>query len=217
MKKPILYSYFRSSCSYRVRIALYHKEIDFDYRTINLVKNGGEQNTVNYFLLNPMGVVPTFVLGDEVITQSMAILRYIDEIWPQKLLFPEQPYEAAKVMQIGEMINSGIQPIQNLGVTRELSTRFNANKSQLANWNKHWIERGFEALEEFFKKSSGDYCVGQTVTAADLFLVPQVYNAKRFEVDMKKFEIINKINNNCLKIEAFKKANPSCQPDSPET
>jgi len=210
--KPILYSYYRSSCSYRVRIALYLKNIDFEYRPIHLVKEGGEQNKANYKDLNPRGEVPYLIDGDSRLSQSMAILLYLDKKHPDPALFPK---EKAKCIELCEMINTGIQPIQNLKVLQYIAKEFGADDAAKAKWCKHWITQGFEALEKALSKVSGKYSIGDALTAADLFLIPQVYNAHRFKVAMKSFPLIQSIHQNCIELEAFKRAEPSTQPDAP--
>ncbi|MCB0414082.1 MAG: maleylacetoacetate isomerase [Bdellovibrionales bacterium] len=209
-----LYSYWRSSCSYRVRIALYFKGIDFIYMPIHLVKDGGQQHHANYLKINPSKTVPTLMHGEVVINQSMSIFHFLDEMWPEPHLFPLDHYEKAQIMDICEVINSGIQPIQNLGVNQELTQRFNATQEDIASWNKEFITRGFNSIEYRLKDCSKDFCFGNTVTAADMFLIPQVYNALRFEVDMKSYPNIYRINENCLQRSEFIKASPDQQPDA---
>jgi len=146
----------------------------------------------------------------------MAILQYIDEKWPSPNLFPKDPKEKALCIQLCETVNSGIQPIQNLKVMSEVVKRYNQEDSEKAKWGHFWIDEGFIALEKLLEKTAGDYSLGNQITAADLFLVPQVYNADRFNVDMDKFPKIKKVNANCVKLDFFNKAEPSNQIDSPE-
>ena len=215
MAKPILYSYYRSSCSYRVRIALYVKETDFEYRAIHLVKDGGEQHTAEYERLNPKREVPYFIDGDYGLSQSMAIIHYIDSKWPSPRLFPEDPYLKAKCIEICEVINAGIQPLQNTSVGKELKKRYQIDDHKKNDWIKTWIERGFQALEAMVKPLARTYALGEEITAADLFIVPQVYNAHRYELNMSNYPTIAQINDNCLKLEPFQKAAPDQQPDTP--
>lgn len=211
-----LYSYFRSSCSYRVRIALEYKELNYKYLPIHLVKDGGEQHSSQYAELNPSKEVPLLIHYGEKISQSMAIMMYLDDIVPENPIFPRYPIDKAKVVELCEMINSGIQPKQNLNVMQTLTNMFNIDSTGVSAWNKHWIERGFRALEKKLQKTAGSFCLGGQLTAADMFLVPQVYNAHRFHVDMTEFPIIAKIERNCMQLECFKKAAPENQPDAPK-
>ncbi|MEE2744426.1 MAG: maleylacetoacetate isomerase [Bdellovibrionota bacterium] len=210
-----MYSYFRSSCSYRVRIALHHKGIDYEYRPIHLVKDGGEQRKDDYLALNPKGEVPFLIDGELKLGQSMAILLYLEDKWSERPLFPKKVAERAQCIQVCEIINSGIQPIQNLGVMHEVKKRYDLTDEQKMDWSRFWIQRGLDALEKVLGPLSGKFCLGDNLTAADLFLIPQVYNGKRFGVDLSGLPIISKINDSCLELESFKLADPSCQPDSP--
>ena len=210
--RPVLYSYFRSSCSYRVRIALYLKDIDFEYRAVPLLEK--KQKQQDYLSLNPKGEVPCLIDGDHIISQSMAIIHYLDKKVPTPPLFPESPKALAFCLQLCEVIGSGIQPLQNIGVLSHLTKEFSISPTQKNDWIVHWIFEGFEALEKMLAKSRGPYCLGETICAADLFLIPQVYNAKRFHVKMEGFTNICKIEANCLKHQAFLKASPANSPDA---
>ncbi len=209
----VLYSYFRSSSTYRVRIALNYKEIKYDIKPIHLLKDGGQQKTADYKRVNPMGEVPCLFHNGNYLGQSMAIIEYLEEVKPNPSIFPKGPAEKAKVRQIAESINSGIQPIQNLKVLQKLQSDFSATEDQKTNWNRHWINEGFLAIEKILEQTSGTYSFGNNVTLADFYLVPQVFNAKRFGVDMLKFPNIDRINEACLKLEAFFKASPEQQID----
>ena len=180
-----LYNYFRSSASHRVRIALHLKQIDFDYKPVHLLNNGGEQHTGEYTHLNPSHQVPTLIhrcfknesqprenkgrTEDRVIGQSMAILDYLDQIAPAPRLFPREPGERALCFQICEIINSGMQPLFNLKVLQELGARFQANQNSKNEWTQLWMNLGLAALEELLLKHAGPYCLGAEVTAADCF------------------------------------------------
>lgn len=210
-----LYSYFRSSASYRVRIALELKGLEYEYKPVHLVNNGGEQNRAEYRVLNSMGQVPCLVHDQFILTQSMAILHYLDDVFPEPELFPKEPQEKAKVIQLCEMVNSGIHPIQNLSVLNEVVQRYEIEKEGKIEWARFWIHRGFQAIEKDLQEVAGEYCFGDQLTAADLVLVPQVYNAHRFEVDMEAFPKIAEIEERCLKLDCFKKSEPGSQPDTP--
>ena len=211
-----LFNYFRSSTSYRVRIALHLKGIEFDYKAVHLLKGGGEQHSVEYRKLNPQGEVPTLIHNGKAIGQSLAIMEYLDEIHPSARLYPQDPYQKAKIRQFCENINSFLHPLSNLKVMQKLEKDAQYTTEQKNAWIQHWYAIGFQALEEMLKEFSGRYCFGDQVTAADLLLVPCIFTANRFQVNLDTFPLCRKINEECLKLEAFKKAHPYAQPDTPE-
>ena len=215
MNKPVLYSYFRSSASYRVRVALHWKEIEYEYQAIHLVKDGGEHNSDSYRAINPMGEVPSFRWGDVTLAQSLPIIEFIEARHPENPLFPVDPGEKAKVREICEHVNAGIHPLQNLKVTQYIAAEFGCDKDRKIAWSHHWIKEGFTGLEKVIAKTAGTYSFGDSVTAADLFIVPQVYNAKRYGVDMAAFPTIAAIELKCLELPAFQKAEPATQKDTP--
>ncbi len=208
-----LYSYFRSSASYRVRIALHHKGLPFEYLPVHLLKDGGQQHHEAYRRLNPMGHVPTLVHDDFVLAESVAIFDYLDRAFPVKPLFPQMPRERAMVLQIVEMVNSGIQPLQNIKVTQALENKFGMATSDADRWTRHWIQSGLENLEKLLERTAGNYCFGAEVTAADCFLIPQCFSSRRFGVDTTQFPIISRIEKNALALPAFIQAHPEKQPD----
>lgn len=215
-EQVLLYNYYRSSASYRVRIALYYKQIPFTYIPIHLVKNGGEQFSDEYKKLNPQSQVPCLVIKGRPICQSMAIIQYLEDICPEPRVFPTDSYEKAIVIQICEAFNSGIQPLQNLIVLKQLETFFSANSDAKTKWIHYWNHVGLSSIEEILKKSAGHYCVGDSITAADFFLVPQVFSAKRFGVDLAQYPNILKLNEQALEHTAFQLADPARQPDAAE-
>ncbi|XP_035598789.1 maleylacetoacetate isomerase isoform X2 [Oncorhynchus keta] len=206
--KPILHGYFRSSCSWRVRIAFALKGIEFDQVPVNLIKDGGQQLTDQYKALNSMQQVPAVQIDGITLSQSLAVIQYIEETRPGPRLLPEDPKKRAQVRMISDLIASGIQPVQNLYVLQKIG----AEKLQ---WAQHFIQRGFEALEPILKETASKYCVGDEISMADICLVPQVYNAERFKVDVDQFPTIKRLNQTLMKVEAFKVSHPSCQPDTP--
>jgi len=209
-QKPILYSYWRSSCSWRVRIALELKGIEYEYRSINLVKK--EQSDPEFLKLNPLGFVPTFVHNDIVLSQSLAILEYLDEVFPEHhQLIHGTPAEKAQIRSLALILISDTQPVQNLAV-QAYHGGSDAEKKQ--QWAKHFIERGFEALEKLLEKTSGKYSVGDKLSLVDICIPPQVYNARRFKVEMNKFPIISRLDEELAKISEFQKARPENQPDA---
>ena len=210
-----LYTYWRSSCSYRVRLALNYKEIPFDSEPVHLVKDGGEQLKEDFLLTNPKGEVPALVLPtDRIITQSLAIIQYLEATHPlSPRLFPEDPYLKAQVVSFCEIINSGIQPLQNLKVLKKVQADFNADKKL---WSQFWIKEGFKALEKSIPEDTPRFCFGHYFTAADCFLLPQVYNALRFEVYMGDFPKIMEIYSRLVDLDFVKKSVPETQIDAPE-
>lgn len=216
MSQLKLYNYFRSSTSYRVRIALHLKKLEFDYKPIHLLNNGGEQHSAEYRALNPVGGVPTLVHGDKVISQSFAIIEYLDEAFPQTYqLLPQDPYLKAKVRQVCENINADIHPLQNLKLMQYLEKKHGYTQDQKDEWAQKWIQEGWAATEKILTATAKIYSFGEQVTAADLFIVPQIFSSLRFKVDMSKYPLLSKINDNCLKLEAFQKSHPSKQIDTP--
>uniref|UniRef100_UPI003AAECB69 maleylacetoacetate isomerase isoform X2 n=1 Tax=Centroberyx gerrardi TaxID=166262 RepID=UPI003AAECB69 len=206
--KPVLHGYFRSSCSWRVRIAFALKGIEYDQVPVHLIKDGGQQLTDQYKALNPMQQVPAVQIDGIILSQSLAVIQYIEETRPGPRLLPADPKKRAQVRMICDLIASGIQPLQNLYVIQKIG----AEKVQ---WAQHFIQRGFQALEPILKETAGKYCVGDEISMADICLVPQVYNAERFKVDVGQYPTIKRLNETLLKIEAFKVSHPSCQPDTP--
>jgi len=208
--KPVLYSYFRSSCSWRVRIALAMKGIDYEYKAVNLLKN--EQSEDAYKQYNPQGCVPSLDINGHMMSQSLSIIEYLDEVYPDTPLLPrDSPIKRADVRRLSLLIAADIQPVQNLRVLKKA-----APVTDKMEWG-HWaIENGFKALERSLDPTHGKYCYGDEVTVVDLCLVPQVFNANRFKVDMSQFPIINKIHEELVKLPAFQAAHPSKQPDCPE-
>uniref|UniRef100_A0ABA3JDT6 maleylacetoacetate isomerase n=1 Tax=Gadus morhua TaxID=8049 RepID=A0ABA3JDT6_GADMO len=206
--EPILHGYFRSSCSWRVRIAFALKGIEYEQIPVNLVKDGGQQLTDQYKALNPMQQVPAVEIDGITLSQSLAVIQYIDETRQGPKLLPACPKKRAQVRMICDIIASGIQPLQNLYVIQKIG----ADKAQ---WAQHFIQRGFQALEPILKGTAGTYCVGDEISMADICLVPQVYNAERFKVDVGQFPTIDRLNQTLVGVEAFKLSHPSCQPDTP--
>uniref|UniRef100_A0A3Q2XCJ2 Maleylacetoacetate isomerase n=1 Tax=Hippocampus comes TaxID=109280 RepID=A0A3Q2XCJ2_HIPCM len=206
--QPVLHGYFRSSCSWRVRIAFALKGMEYDQVPVNLIKDGGQQLTEDYKTLNPMQQVPAVEIDGVTLSQSLAVIQYIDETRPEPRLLPLDPKKRAQVRMISDLIASGIQPLQNLHVIQKIG----AEKVQ---WAQYFINRGFEALEPLLKQTAGKYCVGDEISMADICLVPQVYNAERFQVNMSLYPTIQRLNQTLMKIDAFQVSHPSCQPDTP--
>lgn len=216
-KEFVLYNYYRSSASYRVRIAMHVKGLDFEYRPVHLINNGGEQHRSEYAALNPSREVPTLVHDGKVIAQSVAIIDYLENIKPTPRLFPADPHQRALVFQACEIINSGVQPIGNLRVLKQLVDKFGASEAQKEEWTQYWIRYGLETLEAFLKPHAGHFAIGNEVTAADCFVIPQLFGAERFKVPTAGYPTLLKIQANCQALDAFKKAAPAAQPDFPKT
>jgi maleylacetoacetate isomerase len=200
-----LYSYWRSSCSWRVRIVLHYKELPFNYIPIHLVKQ--EQSSPEYMEINPNATVPSLRVNGRIITQSSAIIEYLEQMHPEKSMLPKDAFDRAKVRGIMNLIACDIQPIQNLRVLNYVGD----TKKE---WAAHFITIGFEALEAILRETSKKYCFGDEITLADAYLVPQVYNAVRWGVSMNKFPLIQQINDRLVQLEAFRKADPSAQIDA---
>jgi maleylacetoacetate isomerase len=218
--KPILYSYWRSSCSYRVRLALNFFQIDYDYKPVHLVKEGGEQFSSNFSKLNPKNEVPFYIDGEENLSESMSILLYLNDKYStsEKSLLPHQSSEKYFAISCAEMINTGIQPIQNLKVLKYIQTDLRASDVQKKEWGRYWIDLGFLALEKKLNSRSpqkeGSFIFSSGFSLVECFLLPQVYNALRFGVDMEQFPIISKIYESCQGLEYVSKSIPENQIDS---
>ena len=212
-----LYNYFRSSASFRARIAMNLKGLEFDYKPVHLLNNGGEQHSAGYTDLNPSHEVPTLVHNGKVIGQSMAIMAYLDRIKPEPLLFPNEAYRNALVMQACEIVNAGTQPLINLRILGYMEKNFGITPEQKKEWIHQAFRNGLTALEAIVSKHGGEYAIGDHVTAADVCLVPQLVSTERFDFDLSPYKACNRVRANAEKLEAFKKAAPQNQPDTPKS
>lgn len=205
-----LYDYFRSSASFRVRIALNLKKIHYEAVPIHLANQGGEQHSPRYLNLNPQGLVPTLEAGEHTLTQSLAIIEYLDETYPVPPLLPKPPYERALTRAFALSIVADIHPLNNLRVLKYLTGTLNITEEQKSAWYQHWITEGFQALEKQLKMNSlaGEFCFGAHPTLADICLVPQMYNARRFSCDLSAYPSLVRIDKNCQKHPAFMNAWP---------
>lgn len=210
---PILYSYWRSSAAYRVRIALNLKGIAYETRPVHLVANGGEQHSEAYKSLNPQELVPTLIDGMAVLTQSLAIMEYLEETRPEPPLLPADPLGRARVRALAQAVAVDMHPIGNLRVLKALGKQFNASQEQKVAWSTHWITVCFDALEAMLAGQGGRFCHGDAPTMADACLVPQVYNARRWDMDLGKYPAITRIDAACAAMDAFARAAPEAQPD----
>ena len=215
MSQVTLYNYYRSSTSYRVRIALHIKNIEFKYVPVHLLNNGGEQYGSSYRALNPMAEVPTLEDEGFIIGQSVAIIEYLEEQFPSPSLFPKDSRKKAKIRQFCENINSFMHPLSNLKVLKYLEDHHSFDQKKKELWINHWYQIGLAATESWLLKNSGQFSFGDEVTVADCFLVPMVFTSERFHVDLTPYKTIQSINARCLKLEPFKAAHPLRQIDTP--
>ncbi|KYF63322.1 maleylacetoacetate isomerase [Sorangium cellulosum] len=210
-----LYGYWRSSCSWRVRIALAHKGIEHAYRPVNLVRDGGEQLRDDYRARNPMAQVPLLELeqGGAVrrVSQSVAIIELLEELFPSPPLLPADPYLRARARQLAEMINSGTQPMQNTATLKYVQNELGGDQRAFA---RRFIGSGLAAFQAAAGEHAGRFCVGDEVTVADVFLVPQLYNARRYEVDLAPLSTLTRIEAACMALPAFQAAHADRQADA---
>jgi maleylpyruvate isomerase len=208
-----LYSYFRSSAAYRVRIALNLKGIAYETVPVHLVKDGGHNRRPEYRAVNPQMRVPALALGSgEVLIQSPAIIEYLDETQPDPPFMPKDPIARAKARALATIVACDIHPLNNTSPLRYLKRAMHQEQSAIDAWYHHWVTEGFEALEALLEP--GPYCCGSAVTIADIFLVPQINNARRLKVPLDKFPKIVAIEAACLALPAFDRARPENQPDA---
>ncbi len=208
-----LYTFFRSSAAFRVRIALNLKGVEHELVPRHFRKEGGQHRKPDYLALNPMGLIPTLEEYGQALTQSLAIIEYLDEVYTQPKLLPEDPFERAQVRAFALAIACDIHPVNNLRILNYLRDPLGHDDETVNIWVRHWVDLGFEGLERMVE-GDGPYCFGDKVTLADLCLVPQVFNAKRFGADMGKYPRLNAINDALMTIPAFEAAAPANQPDA---
>jgi maleylacetoacetate isomerase len=211
-----LYSYFRSSAAYRVRIALNIKGLKYDYVAKHLLKNGGEHRQAEYLALNPQGLVPALEHQGALLTQSLAIIEYLDEVFPTPPLLPSLPADRAAVRAMALLIACDIHPLNNLRVLNYLKSPLAQSSDAIANWYQHWIVEGFQALEVLIAKRSSDgrFCFGNAVSIADVLLVPQVANAMRYQLDFSSYPTLQNVAKHLNELPAFSAARPDVQPDA---
>ncbi len=209
-----LYSYFRSSASYRVRIALRVKGLDYEYCPVHLVKK--EHLVAQFRALNPDALVPVLQLDDHTLTQSLAICEYLDETIPEPPLLPADAWGRSRVRALALSIACEIHPLNNLRVLRYLTDEVGASEEVKNRWYRHWVESGLLAFEAQLGQNlpAGRYCYGDAPTLADICLVPQIFNALRFQCDLKPLPRIMEIYETCMALEAFQLAAPGAQPDA---
>ena len=211
-----LYTFFRSSASYRVRIALNLKGVTYDRALIHLRRGGGEQLTAAYKSINPQALVPAFEDDGRILTQSLAIIEYLDEKFPKPPLLPVDLADKAFVRSLAMIIACEVHPIQNLRVLNHLKATYNQSDAQVNPWAQHWIDLGLCAIEQMIVAQTrrGKFSFGDTPTLADICLIPQLGNARRFGCDLSKYPAILEIEKTCMAIPAFADAAPEKQPDA---
>lgn len=209
-----LYGYWRSSAAYRVRIALALKGMAYESIPVHLVKDGGQQHQASYQELNPAELVPTLVDNELTLNQSLAIVEYLDAVQPEPALLPAEPQQAALVRAMALDIACDIHPLNNLRVLQYLTGPLQLTEQQKTAWIHHWLNTGFQALEQRLQQSAGRCCFGDAVSLADICLVPQVYNALRFGLDMTPYPTIQAIYQHCNSLAAFAGAAPEAQADA---
>ncbi|XP_020112059.1 glutathione S-transferase zeta class-like isoform X1 [Ananas comosus] len=219
-EKLTLYSYWRSSCSQRARIALNLKGLDYEYKAVNLLK--GEQLNPEFEKINPVKYVPALVDGDIVVADSFAIILYLEDKYPQNPLLPQDLKKKALNLQIASIVSSGIQPLQNLPVlinrTLQQYIEENLGSEKKLPWTQLHINKGFTALEKLLAGVAGKYATGDEVLLGDVFLAPQIYaGVKRFAIDMSNYPTLARLHEAYMELPAFQAALPERQPDAPSS
>jgi maleylacetoacetate isomerase len=211
-----LYGYWRSSAAYRVRIALNLKGLDYEQVPVHLIRDGGEQHRPEYAETNPQRLIPVLRHGQRLIRQSLAIIEYLDELWPDPPVLPSAPRDRARARALALLVACDIHPLNNLRVLQYLEREYSAPLSEREAWIRHWIEDGFGAFEAMLVEdlSRGEFCDGESPGIADCCLIPQVYNARRFGVSLDPYPNIRRIEAACLALPAFDAARPENQPDA---
>ncbi|MBV2262150.1 MAG: maleylacetoacetate isomerase [Thauera sp.] len=211
-----LHTYFRSSAAYRVRIALNLKGLDYEAVPVHLVRGGGEHRQPAYLGLNPAGLVPALEDQGQVLTQSLAIVEYLEETHPQPALLPAAALDRARVRAIAQAIACDIHPVNNLRVLQYLTRELGVSEEQKNAWYRHWIGVGLQAVEAMLAGDArtGAFCHGDTPGLADCCLVPQVFNARRFGCDLSAMPTVQRIAEHCASLDAFRRAAPEAQPDA---
>ncbi|HVJ38705.1 MAG TPA: maleylacetoacetate isomerase [Stenotrophomonas sp.] len=211
-----LYTYFRSSAAYRVRIALNLKGLPHELVPVHLLRDGGQQHAADYVRLNPQHLLPTLRHGERVIVQSLPILEYLDEVFGEVPLLPADAQGRARVRALAQAVACEIHPLNNLRVMQYLERDWDIDAARREAWMRHWMDEGFAALETLLADSpeTGRFCHGDTPGMADCCLVPQLFNAHRFGVDLAPYPTLARIEQACLALDAFDRARPERQPDA---
>jgi maleylacetoacetate isomerase len=196
-----------------VRIALNLKGLSYDTQAVHLLKQGGEQHSAEYAAINPSELVPTLLDQQYVLTQSLSILEYLEEAYPKTALLPQNLQQRAQIRTFAQHIACEIHPLNNLRVLQYLEQTLAVSNSEKTAWYQHWIKLGFHSLEQQLQHSNGKYCFGEQASFADCCLIPQVYNAKRFQIDLTEYPKIQSIYTHCMRLAAFQQAAPEQQAD----
>ncbi len=198
-----------------MRIGLALKGLDYELRPVHLLRDGGEQHRADYRALNPMSQVPVLLADGRPVGQSLAILEFLEETVPAPPLLPGDAFDRALTRQMAEIVNSGIQPLQNLRTMQALGEMFGVPRAEASRWSAHWIEEGLAALEALVARRGAKFCAADAPTLADCCLVPQLYNARRFGVDLEPFPALCAVEARALELDAFRNTRPEVQPDAP--
>jgi maleylpyruvate isomerase len=209
-----MYGFFRSGTSHRTRIILNLKQISYDFQPISLMKN--EHKLASFKEINPQGFVPVLEVNDQKLIQSPSIIEWLEEQYPTPALLPKEEPARAKVRAIAALVGCDIHPINNKRILEYLRNTLKLDDQQVEAWCQHWIHEGFSALEQLLEKDQqrGDFCVGNSPTIADAYLIPQVDSSKRFHVDMTQYPNIQRVYDACMQLDAFQNASPKNQPDA---
>lgn len=213
----VLYSYWRSSAAYRVRIGLNLKGLAYDIVPVHLLRDGGEQHSQAYAKANPQQLVPMLQHGHRMLRQSLAILEYLDEVWPEPSLLPATARGRQRVRALAQLVACDIHPLNNLRVLQYFEDDWGVPQPERDVWIRHWMTKGFEAFEALMadNPATSEFCEGHAPTIADCCLVPQLYNARRFGVDLAPYPTLCRVEAACLALPAFDAARPERQPDAP--
>lgn len=209
-----LFGYWRSSASYRLRIALNLKGIPYDQEVVHLVRDGGEQHQASFRARNPHGLVPVLRADDRDLTQSLAILEFLEERHPEPSLLPDSAFDRAWVRAVAQTIACEIHPLNNLRVLKYLVTELGASEDAKLGWYRHWVEQGLAVVEAHLARLPGDFSLGDRPGYLEACLVPQVYNARRFQCDLSQCPAMVALDGRCNELDAFREAAPERQPDA---
>ena len=217
-ERLVLHSYWRSSAAFRVRIGLNLKGLPYEVAPVHLLRDGGEQHSAAYRAANPQQLVPMLQHGDRMLRQSLAILEYLDEVWPEPALLPATARGRQRARALAQLVACDIHPLGNLRVLQYFEREWNVPQPEREDWSRHWIAEGFAAFEALLAgdPATGTFCDGDAPGLADCCLVPQLYNARRFGLDLDPYPTLLRVEASCLALPAFDAARPERQPDAPQ-